>query len=117
MNLLRWLLGGSATLIVAGWIVFFILANSFRGSFGASENPAWVLVLPLVVALLIVFSTLLPYVRMLLFVTAAAVVAASLGALWIAGEAPYLVAAWFVYAVACIVFISMALRRPREQPS
>jgi hypothetical protein len=28
MNPLRWLLGGSATLIVAGWIVFFILANS-----------------------------------------------------------------------------------------
>jgi hypothetical protein len=115
MNLLRWLLGGSAALIVAGWIAFFILANNFRGSFGASENPPWLLVLPLVVALLIVFSTLLPHASTLLFVTAVAVVAASLGALWIAGEAPYLVGAWFVYAFACLVFITMALRRPREQ--
>ena len=52
MNWLRYSLAVVATVVAVGWAFLVGAGDRFRASFGASENPAWKLAGPIVVAAL-----------------------------------------------------------------
>ena len=101
---LRWLLGVPAALFAVGWIAFGIGADSFRRSFGASENALWKSVLPVTVALLFVASVAWPDRRWLMHLTALSALALLLGSVYIARESIVTAAFGTIYSVGWLVF-------------
>lgn len=112
MERLRWILGCLATLFMVAFVAFFIFADRFRRSFGASPNAPWTLVLPLAVAGLLVSSTLFPSVRPVLHLTALVVVAVSIGAITLLRPAPLLALAWLGYAATWLMYYRSCLAIP-----
>lgn len=51
MNTLRWIMAGCVVVGGIGFGIFFVLANNFRRSFGASENNLLIGVIPVLLAL------------------------------------------------------------------
>lgn len=110
MTTLQWILGLSAGLFAIAWSAFFVFANNFRRSFGAMPNPHWIGVLPVVVALLVVLSALLPDSGVVLLAAAIAVIGVSVSAARLLREAPLLAVAWYAYAVTWLSYAALALR-------
>jgi hypothetical protein len=106
----RWILGGTAGLVAAFWIAFSIFADGFRRSFGASENAAWKLLVPLAVTVLLAASTLWPAQRALLHVTLVVVLALGVGSLWLMREAPFLATLGVAYSALWVWYYGMALK-------
>jgi phosphatidylglycerophosphate synthase len=104
MNTLRIILIVVTSLVALSWIALLTMANGFRRSFGASENAAWKLVLPVAVLTLLLASLLAPNHRWLLHVSAVVVVALVAGCSWLWRESPAMsvlglsyCALWFVF--------------------
>lgn len=97
MNALRWILGIVTGLTAGGWIVLGIWANGFRRSFGASENAAWKIVVPLLVMIALLASLLAPTQRGLMHTVAVAVVLLVVGCLWLVQKAPFLSLMGLIY--------------------
>jgi hypothetical protein len=97
---MRMLLGGISGLLAVGYIAFFLWADGFRRSWGASPNAPWKLFVPLAVMLLITASTIFPGNRILLHLTAIAVAATAVGCIVILREAPVMASLGLLYCVA-----------------
>ena len=113
MQTLRWILGGGAALVGAGFVVLFVLAERFRESFGASGNGPLKLVVPLLVLGLVLGSVLRPESRALLHVTAVAAVLALVGALWVVRDAPFVGTVGALYFGAWLLFYYLTLQAGR----
>jgi hypothetical protein len=95
---LRWTIGIVTTLVTIAWIAFSALAGGFRRSFGASENSPLLSIVVIAAAALIVSSVIWPERRMLLHVTAVAMLALSVGCLYLTREAPFVATLGLMYA-------------------
>ena len=107
---LRWTLGVIAALVAAGWLALSIVAGGFRRSFGASDQPAWMVLLPLVVSALLIVSVLWPDRRGLLHVVALVMLATIVGCVVIARDAAFLALLGILYASAWLSFYNRVLR-------
>lgn len=116
MQALRWVTGGASALFCVLWIAFFIFANSFRRSFGASPNSAWQLILPLAVAILVLLSALLPAQRWLLHLTLVAMIVTAIGAISILQKAPIVATLGLLFCGAWFALYYMTLNPPRPTP-
>lgn len=107
---MRALLGGIAGVLAVVWVGFFLFANSFRRSFGASPNAVWKGIVPLAVMLLVLAATLLPQHRALLHLTTVAMAATAIGCVVIMREAPFLASLGLLYACGWFYFYWTATR-------
>lgn len=107
---MRWLLGGIAGLVGAGWVALALLGDSFRRSFGASGTGALVIALPPVAALLLLLPLLLPGHRGLLHLGAAVATVVVLWGAWILRETIVVGLAAIGYAAAWLLYHRLALR-------
>jgi hypothetical protein len=104
VSALRRTLGLVAACVAVAWVLLVAAADGFRRSFGASEHGAWMAVLPVAVAALVVAPLIWPERRPLLH-AAAVVVAALLGAsLWVARQTVLVAALGVLYAAAWLLF-------------
>jgi hypothetical protein len=101
---MRYFLGGTSGLLAVLFLGFFLFADRFRRSFGASPNEPWKLMVPLAVMLLITASTMLPGNRILLHLTALAVAGTALGCVVILRQAPILALLGLAYCAAWASF-------------
>lgn len=90
MNALRWILGSGTALVAMAFVAFVIHADSYRRSFGASENGPLVVGVPLAVMIVFLASLLLPGQRVLLHVAAAAALGLAACSVWILRESVFL---------------------------
>jgi len=104
MIVLRWLLGITATLAVAGWLAIAVIGSDFRRSFGASPVGALTAIAPPAVMLLAVVTVLLPAYRGLLHVSAVVFILAAVGLAFVLKESLFVgitgllfIAGWFLY--------------------
>ena len=116
MQTLRWALGAGAALVGVAFVAFFVLAERFRESFGASGNGTATLVVPLLVLGLVLASVVWPGSRGLLHLTAVAAVLALAGALWVSRAAPFLGAGGALYFGAWLLFYYLTLQAGRPAP-
>jgi hypothetical protein len=113
---LRWLTGGASALFCVLWVAFFVFANTFRRSFGASPNEAWKLILPLAVAGLVLLTSLWPTQRWLLHLTLVAIIVTAIGALSILPKAPIIATLGLAYCAAWCAFYYLTLTPSRPTP-
>jgi hypothetical protein len=97
MAALRWTLIVVTALTGVGWVLLALWADSFRRSFGASPADALVVVLPIAFLALILAALLLPDVKWLQHVTAAAAAAVAVGCILIMGETVFVGSVGLVY--------------------
>jgi multisubunit Na+/H+ antiporter MnhG subunit len=71
MSALRWILASATALVMVGFIALLGFADSFRRSFGASENGPLVALLPVTAILVFLAGLIFPGQRALLHVAAA----------------------------------------------
>ncbi|MEJ7811977.1 MAG: hypothetical protein WKG32_16310 [Gemmatimonadaceae bacterium] len=101
---LRWLLGGLAAIVAAGWVALAAGGNSFRRSFGASENAPWVAAVPPIIALVVLASVVWPERRPLLHVTAALIILVLIASALLARQTVFVAALGVLYALAWLWF-------------
>ena len=106
---LRWLLGLPASLFAVGWIVLIAGADSFRRSFGASENAWWKAAVPVVVALCFVASVVWPDRRLLLHFVAILAVALLIGCVFLARETIFAATVGAIYIAGWLLFYYRAV--------
>lgn len=116
MEKLRWITGTASGLFLALYIAFFLFANSFRRSFGASPNAAWKLIVPLAVAGLVLCSALFPGQRWLLYITIIASIVTGLASLTIIRQAPIVSLLGVAYSVASLAWLLTSVNPPRPTP-
>lgn len=104
MIVLRWLLGVTATIAAAGWLLIAFAGNDFRRSFGASGVDALTFVAPPAVLLLALLTVLLPANRGLMHASALVFALAAVGLAFVLRESLFVgivgllfVAAWFLF--------------------
>lgn len=115
MNVLRWFLLVSTVFVTGGYGFFLVVAGGFRRSFGAaSPASAWELV-PLIAGALLLASLLLPHVRALLHLAAAAAGALLAVCLWfIVRESAVVLVGAVVHLGLWLVFYALVLQRGGE---
>jgi len=101
---LRWVLGGIAAIVAAGWVALAAGGNSFRRSFGASENAPWVVAIPPIIALVVLASVVWPERRALLHVTAALIVLLLVASALLARQTIFVASLGVLYALAWLWF-------------
>lgn len=94
---MRYVLGGIAGALAIVFVAFFIFADSFRRSFGASPNAPWKLVVPLAVMILVAAATLLSPNRVLLHLAAVAILATAIGCVMILRQGPFISSLGLLY--------------------
>jgi hypothetical protein len=104
MMTLRWTLGLVTTVVAIGWVALAIAGSGFRRSFGASGNPAWLIVIPVVVGLLVVASVVWPERRALLHVAALCMASLGVGCVFLARETVFVAALGVCYALTWFAF-------------
>lgn len=82
MNTLRWTLGLTTAFLGSGYLLLLVVSNSFRRSFGASDNNPLLAILPLTAAALLLGGILFPAQKMLLHIAALAGVALAGFCIW-----------------------------------
>jgi hypothetical protein len=97
MIALRWTLILVTALTGAGWILLALWADSFRRSFGASPTAALTVVLPAAFLALMLAALLLPEVRWLQHVAAAAAVVAAVACGFFLAESVFVGSVGLVY--------------------
>lgn len=97
MAALRWTLIVVTALTGVGWILLALWADSFRRSFGASPVAAVTAVLPVAFLALILAALLLPEVKWLQHLAAAAAAAAGLGCIVLMAETVFVGSLGLVY--------------------
>lgn len=107
---MRWVLGGIAAVVGAGWVVLALLGDSFRRSFGASGVGALVAVLPPGAALLLLLPLLLPGQRGLLHLGAVTAALVAAWGVWTLRESVIVGLAALGYAAAWLLHYRLALR-------
>ena len=107
---LRWLLGIAAALIVGGWLALGTLGSGFRRSFGASENPIWLLGLPALVGALVIASLLWPDRRPLMHAAAVVMLGFVVGSVILARETLFVAALGLLYSAAWFYFYLRTVR-------
>ena len=110
---LRWTLGVAAALAAGGWAALAAAGSGFRGSFGASANPAWVVALPLLAGGVVVASLVWPERRALLHAAAAVVLLLVAGCAAVARETLVVAGLGMLYAAGWLWFYARALRPTR----
>jgi len=98
MNILRWMLAAGTALVAAGFVALLVMADSFRRSFGASDNGPLVMAVPLAVMAVFLASLLLPGQRVLLHVAAAVALGLAACSVWIMRESVFLGVMGLLYA-------------------
>lgn len=73
MTTLRWILGIPTALAAGGWLLLAAWGNSFRRSWGASENSGLTVFAPFVAMAALLASLIFPQQRLLLHAVAAGV--------------------------------------------
>ncbi len=117
MNALRWILGTVGLLFGGGFFILAIIGNSFRKSFGASDNHPLLITLPLLGIALLLAAILLPANKPLLHAAAVAAIGLVGFCFWqIIRESA--VPLWFViaYLAAWFVYYWHAAWRIAPQP-
>ena len=107
---LRWTLGVVTALAAGGWVALAAGGSGFRRSFGGSGNPAWMVLLPVVVGALVLASLVWPERRALLHAAAAAMLALVVGCVLLARETLFVAALGLAYAAAWLSYYYRALR-------
>jgi hypothetical protein len=110
MTQLRWILGLLGGLFTVGWLVIIVLANSFRGSFGASENALWKVVAPPAIALVLTAALIWPERRLLLHTGAIMAAAVLIGSLLLARTTVFTATLGCLYAGSWLLFYYHSLR-------
>jgi hypothetical protein len=108
--MLRWILGLAGGLFIVGWVLLIAMANSFRGSFGASENPVWKAAGPVVIAALLTVAVIYPERRLLLHAAAIAALGVLVGSLMLARTAIFVASLGFIYAALWFLFYKSSFR-------
>lgn len=116
MEKLRWITGGASALFLVLYVSFFLFANSFRRSFGASPNAAWKLIVPLAVAVLVLLAALFPAQRWLLYLTILAAAITGIASLTIIRQAPFVSLLGVAYSLGCLVWLVSSVSPPRPMP-
>jgi hypothetical protein len=115
MNLVRWLLGLSSALALAGWILLVMAADDFRRSFGASSVGALRLAALPLVLLLVTVTVVYPTNRALLHFAAILLGLAMIGAVFILRESLFVGITGIVYICAWLLFyLHAAWSQPRS---
>jgi hypothetical protein len=102
--LLRWILGLIGGFFIVGWLLLIAMANSFRGSFGASENPVWKIIGPVAVAILLTAAVIWPDRRLLLHAAAIAALGLLVGSLLLVRTTFFVASLGSIYAVLWFLF-------------
>ena len=113
MNGLRHSLAVVATIVAVGWVFLVGAGDRFRASFGASENPIWKLVGPVVVAALLAAGLWWPDRRPLLHLAAVAALGLLVASLAVARESVFVATVGVCYAVGwLVVYYHLVWRAP-----
>ena len=108
LTLVRWFLGLSSALALAGWILLLIVAHDFRRSFGASSVGALRLAALPVVLLLVAVTVAYPTNRALLHVAAIILGLALIGVVFILRESQFVGVTGIIYIAAWLLFYWLA---------
>ena len=111
MTGLRWFLGITAGVIAAGWLLLTVAGNSFRGSFGASENSALKTIAPTAIALLLLAALIWPERRLLLYLGGLAAVGILIASLFLARATVFVAGCGVIYTSAWLYFYYRMLRK------
>ena len=107
---LRWTIGIATAVIAALWVALAVLGDSFRRSFGASENAPWMFFVPIAVGALVIASVMSPERRTLLHVVAVVMVLLCLGSLWLARETMFVATLGLLYTGMWLTFYWRTVR-------
>jgi hypothetical protein len=110
MTTLRWTLGITTTVVAIGWVSLAIGGGGFRRSFGGSDNPAWMVLVPIVAGALIVASLVWPERRVLLHITAAVMIGLVIGCFFLARETMFVATVGILYAALWLSFYYRTVR-------
>ena len=109
MQALRWSLGIVSAVAGIGWLVLGVFGSSFRASFGASAADLLTRVGPVIVMALVLVSVLVSGNKVLLHLTAVAVVTACVGGVMVMRESLFVGTLCLAYGVAWFVFYAKSL--------
>ena len=111
MTTLRWIIGIVTTLVTVGLLALSAIGDGFRRSFGASAGSPLPSLVIAAAGALIVLSVIWPDRRVLLHVTAVAMLALSIGCVYIARETMFVATVGLLYAAMWFVYYYRAVWR------
>jgi hypothetical protein len=107
---LRGSLLGITIVAAVTWFAFNAAGDSFRRSFGASENGPLLVVVPLLFVAILVSALFMPERRLLLHIGAGAAVIILGASIWISRETLFVASLGVAYAAAWLLFYARALK-------
>jgi hypothetical protein len=104
MSALRWILASATVLVMVGFIALLGFADSFRRSFGASENGPLLALLPVTAILVFLAGLIFPRQRALLHVAATLALALVVCAVWVLQESVFVGVTGLLYSALYLVW-------------
>ena len=101
---------GVTIVVTLLWVALNVAGDSFRRSFGASENGPLLLGVPLLFVAILVSALFMPDRRVLLHVGAVAAVVILGASLWISRETLFVASLGVAYSAAWLLFYARAVK-------
>ncbi|MFN8548260.1 MAG: hypothetical protein U0527_09950 [Candidatus Eisenbacteria bacterium] len=108
MIALRWALGIVTSLFLVAWIALVAFGNSYRRSFGASENGPLLTLAPLLLVTVLLAGLCWPEKRALLHTGAALAVLLLAASTWLLRQSAFGGTLGIFYAAAWLLFYTMS---------